>query len=270
MPFYDRDTKLVFLVGKGTNKLFLAEFQSKMPFLSPVYEMSLTEQNLGACLGNKRNVNVMSGEVDIFYQLTKHSILPVPCIVPRRSYRDFHADLFPDTRGTSAGCSSTEWLEGSNALVNRSIPTFCMVDHIIGFHDIKIELQPPLVSLAPNAAPVLTSPVQSTDQMLSTSSTAVSSPPLPEITPITTKSAQLQISPVLTKQPAELAESHVSLSPIHTSRTINEEVRYDLPARETNNLKEDVKELVYSVGDVAEKENEISDTTKEITYHTTV
>ncbi|VDM76824.1 unnamed protein product [Strongylus vulgaris] len=133
-----------------------------------VYEMSLTEQNLGACLGNKRNVNVMSGEVDIFYQLTKHSILPVPCIVPRRSYRDFHADLFPDTRGTSAGCSSTEWLKGSNAL-------------------------PSLVSLAPNAAPVLTSP----------------------------------------------------------------------PARETNNLKEDVKELVYSVGDIAEKENEISDTTKE-------
>ncbi|PIO68695.1 WD domain, G-beta repeat protein [Teladorsagia circumcincta] len=35
MPFYDPDTKLVFLVGKGTNKLFIAEFQSKVPYLSP-------------------------------------------------------------------------------------------------------------------------------------------------------------------------------------------------------------------------------------------
>lgn len=35
MPFYDSDTKLVFLVGKGTNKLFIAEFQSKTPYLSP-------------------------------------------------------------------------------------------------------------------------------------------------------------------------------------------------------------------------------------------
>ncbi|VDK70043.1 unnamed protein product [Cylicostephanus goldi] len=117
MPFYDRDTKLVFLVGKGTNKLFLAEFQSKTPFLSPVYEMAMAEQNLGACMGSKHNLNVMSGEVDTFYQLTKHSILPVPCIVPRRSYRDFHPDLYPDTRGKEAGCSSSEWLKGSDVPV---------------------------------------------------------------------------------------------------------------------------------------------------------
>ncbi|VDO86205.1 unnamed protein product [Heligmosomoides polygyrus] len=121
MPFYDSDTKLVFLVGKGTNKLFIAEFQSKTPYLSPVFEMSLAEQNLGACLGSKRNVTVMDGEVDTLFQLTKHSILPIPCIVPRRSYRDFHADLFPDTVGANAGCTSSEWLGGSNALVSHFI-----------------------------------------------------------------------------------------------------------------------------------------------------
>ncbi|VDM51798.1 unnamed protein product [Angiostrongylus costaricensis] len=116
MPLYDSDTRLVFLVGKGTNKLFIAEFQSKVPYLSPVYEMSMAEQNLGACLGSKRCVTVMDGEVDTLYQLTRHSIVPVPCIVPRRSYRDFHADLFPATRGPKAGCTSDEWLTGSDAL----------------------------------------------------------------------------------------------------------------------------------------------------------
>ncbi|KJH45880.1 WD domain, G-beta repeat protein [Dictyocaulus viviparus] len=119
MPFYDPDTELIFLVGKGTNKIFMAEFRTRVPYLSPVYEMSMLEQNLGACLGSKRCVSVMDGEVDTLYQLTKHSIIPLPCIVPRRSYRDFHADLFPDTRGPKEGCTADEWLSGSNAIPSK-------------------------------------------------------------------------------------------------------------------------------------------------------
>uniref|UniRef100_A0A1I7WW49 ANAPC4_WD40 domain-containing protein n=1 Tax=Heterorhabditis bacteriophora TaxID=37862 RepID=A0A1I7WW49_HETBA len=36
MPFYDMDTKLVFLAGKGTNKLFISELQTRVPYLSSV------------------------------------------------------------------------------------------------------------------------------------------------------------------------------------------------------------------------------------------
>lgn len=35
-----------------------------------------------------------------------------------QSYRDFHPDLFPDTRGSHAGCTSSEWLAGANTLVS--------------------------------------------------------------------------------------------------------------------------------------------------------
>ncbi|CAD6187798.1 unnamed protein product [Caenorhabditis auriculariae] len=114
IPHYDPDTKLVFLSGKGTNKLFLLELQQRQPFMSPVYEMTLPEQTLGAAIGSKRRVSVMDGEVDVYYQLSKSSVVPVPCIVPRRSYRDFHADLFPETRGSHSGCTASEWLSGNN------------------------------------------------------------------------------------------------------------------------------------------------------------
>ncbi|CAI4229179.1 unnamed protein product [Auanema sp. JU1783] len=116
IPHYDEDTKLVYLAGKGTNKLFLMEMQERQPLLSSVYETTFAEQTLGSCLGSKRSTNVMVGEVDTFYQLTKTSILSVPCIVPRRSYREFHADLFPDTMGNEAGCSSKDWLNGSDKM----------------------------------------------------------------------------------------------------------------------------------------------------------
>lgn len=114
MPFYDPDTKLLFVAGKGTNKLVITELQAKNPKISPVFEFIMHDQSVGGCLGSKRCVDVMSGEVVKFYQLTKNSIIPIPCIVPRRSYRDFHADLFPETTGPFAGCSSTEWFSGCN------------------------------------------------------------------------------------------------------------------------------------------------------------
>jgi hypothetical protein len=36
-----------------------------------------------------------------------------------QSYRDFHADLFPDTTGCEAQLSAVQWLQGQNAPVPR-------------------------------------------------------------------------------------------------------------------------------------------------------
>ncbi|CCO25661.1 Coronin-7 [Caenorhabditis elegans] len=119
IPHYDADTRLVFLSGKGTNKLFMLEMQDRQPYLSHVFELTLPEQTLGATIGAKRRVHVMDGEVDTYYQLTKSSIVPTPCIVPRRSYRDFHSDLFPETRGAEPGCTAGEWLNGTNAVPQK-------------------------------------------------------------------------------------------------------------------------------------------------------
>ncbi|KHN79016.1 Coronin-B [Toxocara canis] len=114
LPLYDDDTKLLLLAGKGTNRLIITEIQSKAPVVSPVFEYVMHDQCVGACLGSKLRLDVMNGEVVRFYQLAKNCINPVSCIVPRRSYRDFHADLFPETVGPFPGCDSAEWLNGSD------------------------------------------------------------------------------------------------------------------------------------------------------------
>uniref|UniRef100_A0A7I4YBI6 Coronin n=1 Tax=Haemonchus contortus TaxID=6289 RepID=A0A7I4YBI6_HAECO len=219
MPFYDPDTKLVFLIGKGTNKLFIAEFQSKVPHLSPVYEMSLAEQNLGACLGSKRNVKVMDGEVDTLYQLTKHCILPIPCIVPRRSYRDFHADLFPDTRGPKAGCTSAEWLAGSNSL-------------------------PEKVSLAPNGTNGL--------PYVSSKTPSPISPPVPTVKEAVKTVVEPRHSPDMQRARAQTHPSHTL-----TSGTLPDSVCHSTfkPKIALDGDKPEVKELVYTVDDNSEKEN---------------
>uniref|UniRef100_A0A1I8AQU8 Coronin n=1 Tax=Steinernema glaseri TaxID=37863 RepID=A0A1I8AQU8_9BILA len=119
IPLYDPDTKLLFLAGKGTNKLLLTEMTSKNPVVSGVCEHNLPEQLLGASIMSKHQCDVMSGEVQRVFTLTKASIYPIPCIVPRRTYRDFHADLYPDTMGQKPGCSAEQWLTGSNDLPSK-------------------------------------------------------------------------------------------------------------------------------------------------------
>ncbi|KAE9417933.1 hypothetical protein Angca_003252 [Angiostrongylus cantonensis] len=215
MPLYDPDTKLVFLVGKGTNKLFIAEFQSKVPYLSPVYEMSMAEQNLGACLGSKRCVTVMDGEVDTLYQLTRHSIVPVPCIVPRRSYHDFHADLFPATRGPKAGCTSDEWLAGSDAL-------------------------PAKISLAPNTS--------NSKSCVSPSLHITSAENcLPRVTE---KEVSVSIPESIVKSASRPRAQDV-LEAMDTGKiSVSDNM-------DTYQAKPEVHELVYTVHDISEKENEV-------------
>eukprot|EP00111_Clytia_hemisphaerica_P015915 TCONS_00047027-protein len=113
MPFHDIDTNMVFLAGKGDQNIQLYEFDNaKLQFFSTA---SLQQQTFGMGLAPKRSLNVMQGEVNKVYQLSKNTITPIPYIVPRKSYRDFHADLFPDTVYSGrASMDAVEWFGGQS------------------------------------------------------------------------------------------------------------------------------------------------------------
>ncbi|KAL4719023.1 hypothetical protein ACJJTC_010364, partial [Scirpophaga incertulas] len=53
----------------------------------------------------------MEGEVNRVLQLTGSSVVPIMYQVPRKSYRDYHADLYPDTSGSVTYLSAPMWLE---------------------------------------------------------------------------------------------------------------------------------------------------------------
>ena len=44
----------------------------------------MRDQTVGACLGNKLTVDVMAGEVVRVFQLSKNTVAPIPCVVPRK------------------------------------------------------------------------------------------------------------------------------------------------------------------------------------------
>ncbi|CAL1541238.1 unnamed protein product [Lymnaea stagnalis] len=113
MPFYDPDTYMTYLIGKGDTTLNFLELVDKDPYLTPA-GVDRTEQIKGAALVPKRAMDLMAGEVNRLVVLCRNSIIPVPYIVPRKSYRDFHSDLFPDTQSGEPGLTADQWLNGQN------------------------------------------------------------------------------------------------------------------------------------------------------------
>lgn len=79
----------------------------------------LGEQTKGACLVPKRALRVMEGEVNRIMQLTSNSVIPIMYQVPRKTYRDFHGDLYPDTNGYRTDLSVSQWLNGVNIAVPK-------------------------------------------------------------------------------------------------------------------------------------------------------
>ena len=39
--------------------------------------------------------------------------------VPRKTYRDFHSDIFPDTNGYKSELMPQEWMDGKNFVVPK-------------------------------------------------------------------------------------------------------------------------------------------------------
>lgn len=113
LPLYDPDTRMMFLAGRGDTHTQFVEITKTDPYIAPGLRYS-GEQTKGACLVPKRALNVMNGEVNRLLVVADTSIIPVTWKVPRKSYHDFHSDIFPDTAGPVAAMGAQDWLQGSN------------------------------------------------------------------------------------------------------------------------------------------------------------
>ncbi|KAG5892782.1 hypothetical protein JTB14_032658 [Gonioctena quinquepunctata] len=121
IPLYDADTGMLFLAGKGDTTIGYMEVTDKEPHLTEGIRHS-GEQTKGACLVPKRALNVMQGEVNRILQLTSSSVIPIMYQVPRKTYRDFHADLYPDTLGYKTDLTASQWIQGKNTM----LPKICL------------------------------------------------------------------------------------------------------------------------------------------------
>ncbi|XP_012141372.1 coronin isoform X2 [Megachile rotundata] len=118
MPLFDPDTNMLFLAGKGDTTIMYMEVMDKDPFLVEGIRHS-GEQTKGVCLVPKRALNVMQAEVNRLLQLTSNMVIPIMYQVPRKTYRDFHADIYPDTVGYIAQNNAAAWIKGHNMPVPK-------------------------------------------------------------------------------------------------------------------------------------------------------
>ncbi|KAF9945979.1 Coronin-7 [Mortierella alpina] len=118
-PLYDEDTSIVFLPSKGESTIRWLEIAESSPFMTEGAAFGAQGPVAGAALFPKELMDVMQTEVARILTVNANSLWPVNVNVPRRSYLDFHADLYPDTKSDSPGLEASEWLQGENKPVPK-------------------------------------------------------------------------------------------------------------------------------------------------------
>ncbi|XP_074136157.1 coronin-2A isoform X1 [Sminthopsis crassicaudata] len=114
-PFYDSDTNMLYVVGKGDGNIRYYEISADKPHLNYLTEYRSYLPQKGIGIMPKRGLDVSSCEIFRFYKLitTKGLIEPVSMIVPRRS-ESYQEDIYPLTAGVQPALTAQEWLNGMN------------------------------------------------------------------------------------------------------------------------------------------------------------
>ncbi|XP_029007722.1 coronin-2A isoform X2 [Betta splendens] len=112
-PFYDPDTHMLYLAGKGDGNIRYYEISSEKPYIHYLTEFRSSLPQKGMGVMPKRGLDVSSCEVFRFYRLVtiKSLIEPLSMIVPRRS-EAYQEDIYPMTPGNRPALTADEWLCG--------------------------------------------------------------------------------------------------------------------------------------------------------------
>ncbi|XP_018591481.1 coronin-2A [Scleropages formosus] len=112
-PFYDPDTHMLYIAGKGDGNIRYYEISSEKPYIQFLTEYRSLLPQKGMGIMPKRGLDVSSCEVFRFYRLVtiKSLIEPLAMIVPRRS-ESYQEDIYPMTAGCEPALMAEEWLSG--------------------------------------------------------------------------------------------------------------------------------------------------------------
>jgi len=118
IPYYDVDTRVLYLAGKGDGNIRYYENIAEKPWAFALSEYRSTQAAKGTCFVPKRGLDVMRCEtarcLKLVSQAGKACVEPLSFIVPRKS-DSFQDDLFPDAFCGAPSMSADEWWAGANA-----------------------------------------------------------------------------------------------------------------------------------------------------------
>lgn len=113
MPFYDFDTQLLFLAGKGDGNIRYYELVNEAPYIHYIADYKSSTPQLGMAMRPKTACDIPSCEIASFLKVTNNCVEPIHFTVPRKSEM-FQDDIFPDTAGPEPSLTAAAWLGGEN------------------------------------------------------------------------------------------------------------------------------------------------------------
>ncbi|CAG8479974.1 11183_t:CDS:2 [Ambispora gerdemannii] len=117
MPFYDNDTKILFLAGKVIENNLdgnIRYYEFENDELYPLSEFKSSEPQRGMAFLPKRALNVTEVEIARAYKVTGNLIEPISFVLPRRSDA-FQSDIYPPTVSDEPALTADEFFAGKNA-----------------------------------------------------------------------------------------------------------------------------------------------------------
>ncbi|KAI4460171.1 coronin [Holotrichia oblita] len=116
-PYYDYDTNIVYLAGKGDGNIRYYEIVDEPPYVHFLSQFLSGNPQRGLGFMPKRHLNTNICEIFRFYKLhtTRGLCEPISMIVPRKSDQ-FHEDLYPDTASMKPSLTAEDWISGRNAM----------------------------------------------------------------------------------------------------------------------------------------------------------
>ncbi|XP_077590419.1 coronin-7-like isoform X1 [Stigmatopora nigra] len=116
IPFYDPDTGLVFLSGKGDTRVHIYEIFPREPHFVECSSFNNPEPHKGLAFLPKSECNVREVEMAAALMLSKTAVEPVVFKVPRVKKEFFQDNLYPETAVTwEAASSAAAWLRGEDS-----------------------------------------------------------------------------------------------------------------------------------------------------------
>jgi hypothetical protein len=114
LPFFDADTNMLYLAGKGDTNIRYFEIDDEPPYQHFVNQFIGKEPQRGCAFVPKKGLDTGNCEIMRFLRLTQNAVEPVSFTVPRKGDH-FQPDLYPDTFAGRASLKSAEWFAGKNA-----------------------------------------------------------------------------------------------------------------------------------------------------------
>lgn len=112
MPFFDPDTNVLYLTGKGDGNVRVFEVSSEADQVFPLTDFRSSVSAKGMAFVPKRGLNILNNETARLLKLTTNSVEPLSFYVPRKS-EGFQEDLYPDSFAQIPSNTLDDWISGT-------------------------------------------------------------------------------------------------------------------------------------------------------------